>query len=112
MKRIVVGTDGSAAAQKAVLEAADLAAATRADVHIVTAYKSPPSIQAMTASAAAAGVAPMDSYGLSDSLAKDAEAMLAAAAELVAARGVPVEFHGAGGDPADVVLRTAESQRR
>ena len=54
----------------------------------------------------------MDSYGLSDSPAKDAEAVPATAAALVAARDVPVESHGAGGDPADVILRTAESRRR
>jgi len=108
VKRIVVGTDGSATAQQAVRQAADFAAAMGAEVHIVTAYRSPASLQAMSANAAAAGAA-VDSYELSDSLAKDAQAMLAAAAKLVADRGVGVETHGAGGDPADVILEVAES---
>ncbi|MBV9040052.1 MAG: universal stress protein [Acidimicrobiia bacterium] len=44
MKRIVVGTDGSQTAQKAVEQAAELAAATGAEVHLVTAYRSPASV--------------------------------------------------------------------
>jgi len=109
MKRIVVGTDGSPTAQQAVNQAADLAVATGADLHIVTAYRSPAAIGAMTATAAAAGMASVDCYGLSDSLAKDAEAGLARAAATVAGRGVRVESHGAGGDPAEVILDVAEA---
>ena len=108
MKRIVVGTDGSQTAQKAVEQAAELAAAIGAEVHLVTAYRSPASVQALAGSAASAGMA-VDSYGLSDSLAKDAEKMLAAAAELVASHGVKVESHGAAGDPAEAILGAAEN---
>ena len=55
----------------------------------------------------------VDSYGLSDSLAKDAEKMLAAAelaaAELVASHGVKVESHAAAGDPAEAILGATEN---
>ncbi len=108
MKRIVVGTDGSPTAQQAVRQAAELAEATGADVHIVTAYRSPAAIQAMAASSAA-GMVAIDSYGLSNSLAEQAEAMLASASRLVADKGLNVETHGAAGDPAEVILGVAET---
>ena len=109
MNSIVVGTDGSPTARRAVRDAADLALATGSYVHVVSAYRSDASIQAMTATAAMAGALPHGAFALSHSLAADAEETVTNAAKEFADRGVSVDTHAVPGDPADVLLSVAES---
>jgi nucleotide-binding universal stress UspA family protein len=89
---IVVGTDGSQTAQKAVREAGELAARVGASVHIVSATwrAQPVSANGQPASGAAA--------------------VLSEAAAVVRARGVQVETHARTGEPADAILEVAEEQ--
>lgn len=95
---IVVGTDGSETAMRAVAETVRLARALGAEVHIVSAYDPRPS-----ALSALSGefVAPVEGDG--DAL----EAMLSAAAATARAQDVPVQTHLAGGNPADALLEVA-----
>jgi len=90
----VVGTDGSATAGRAVAEAARLAAALGADLHVVSAYEP---------TAIVAGeffVAPAD-----DPTAE----VLAAASAALADTGVPVRTHAVQGPPADAIVEVARS---
>jgi nucleotide-binding universal stress UspA family protein len=95
---IVVGTDGSETAKRAVTEAARLARALGAEVHIVSAIDPRPS-----AMSALSGefVMPVGDDG--DAL----EATLAAAAAAVRADDLPVHTHAADGSPAEALLEVA-----
>ena len=95
--RIVVGTDGSDTAAKAVAEARDLAKAEGARVHVVTAFK------------AALGVEPITSSSTQDrvDMHKAADNVAARAAEQLTAAGVEVDFEAREGDPADVLIEVA-----
>src|ERR1700729_3925227 len=95
---IVVGTDGSETAKRAVAEAARLARALGAEVHIVSAIDPRPN-----ALSALSGefVMPVGDDG--DAL----EATLAAAAAAVRADGLPVHTHAADGSPAEALLEVA-----
>ena len=95
---IVVGTDGSETAKRAVTEAARLARALGAEVHIVSAIDPRPS-----AMSALSGefVMPVSDDG--DAL----EATLAAAAAAVRADDLPVHTHAADGSPAEALLEVA-----
>ena len=95
---IVVGTDGSETASRAVKEAARLARALGAELHIVSGYDPRPS-----ALSALSGEFAMPVEGEGDAL----EAMLAASAAGVRAEDLPVHTHAAGGDPADALLEIA-----
>ena len=95
---IVVGTDGSQTATRAVKEAARLARALGAELHIVSAYDPRPS-----ALSALSGEFAMPPDGDADAL----EAMLAAAAAALRAEGLLVATHAAGGNPADALVEVA-----
>lgn len=89
---IVVGTDGSETAQKAVTEATELAARVGASLHVVSAT--------------------WRSQRISDNGESDpaASRVLSDAATAVRARGVEVKTHARSGDPADAILEVADEE--
>jgi nucleotide-binding universal stress UspA family protein len=95
---IVVGTDGSETAMRAVTETVRLARALGAEVHIVSAYDPRPN-----ALSALSGDFVMPLEGDGDAV----EAMLAAAAAPARAEDVPVQTHLVGGNPADALVEVA-----
>ena len=94
---IVVGTDGSETATRAVTEAARLARALGAEVHIVSAID--PRLSALSGEL----MLPVADDG------EALEATLAAAAAAVGADGLRVHTHGASGSPADALLEVADA---
>jgi len=98
---IVVGTDGSETAKRAVAEAVRLASALGADVHVVSAYEPMRGL-------AAAGVA---GFGVAPSGDEDAvlETTLAEAAAVVRAADVPAHTHAIHGTPADALVEVANA---
>jgi nucleotide-binding universal stress UspA family protein len=100
-KTLVVGTDGSPTADKAVQAAADLARALGAALHIVSAFRTPnPGMGAM------AGVAMVDT-GVGQALAEEAAKAVGLEAIEKFGEGLVAEAHGAQGNPDDVILSTA-----
>jgi nucleotide-binding universal stress UspA family protein len=107
-RTIVVGTDGSATAGKAVEVAGELAQACGAVVHVVTAYR--PVRPAVVAAAGAANVgggltAPA---WLGDDERVAAEEVVRQAGERLAQAGVSANTVARLGEPADALLATAE----
>lgn len=99
---IVVGTDGSETAQRAVATAAEIARKTGATVHLVSAYLLRPGAMAMAAGAT-----------LGDS---DVEALVAETGEVLARaarsfEGVVVQRHALGGAAADVLVAVADQEK-
>jgi len=84
-RSIVVGTDGSETAQRAVAAAADLARLAGAALELVSAYE------------------PANPR-------EDLDATLAGAVERLAGSGLVVRTHAREGDPADAILDVAEEQ--
>lgn len=106
IKSIVVGTDGSETAKKAVQEAADLAGAVGAEINLVSAYV-PVSTQRLREETRQA---PGD-VQWQVSPREDVDAMLDEAEQLVRAANVKaVNRHAREGDPADAILDVAEEQ--
>ena len=103
---IVVGTDGSDTARKALQEAADLAAGLGASIEVVSAY----SRVSNTRLREEQREAPADiqhRIGASE----DADALLEEAKELIQDAGVEkVRVHAREGDPADAILDVAEER--
>ncbi len=99
--RIVVGTDGSATADRAVDAAGGIARLTGGSVHIVTAYRP------VRAAAVVAGAAAVQTWFGEDER-QAAEQMVEEAAERLKERGVAAVAVARLGDPADVLLATAE----
>ena len=103
---IVVGTDGSETARKAVETAADLAKGGGGDLHIV-----------MSASAVPESRLRSERAGVPDDVAhtvgpnEDTEAQLREAAEPYESQGINVHTHAKSGDPADAIISVAESNR-
>lgn len=94
IQKIVVGTDGSATATEAVRQAAELAGALGAEVHLLSAYT-----HGMGA------VAELQSdYQPGDA----ARRALAEAESLFADAGVSVEVHVGDEDPADALMGLAD----
>ncbi|HEV3229573.1 MAG TPA: universal stress protein [Solirubrobacteraceae bacterium] len=104
-KSIVVGTDGSDTAKKAVSQAADLAKSIGAEVHIVSAYEPVPSTRLREE----AVEAPEDLQWMINPR-EDVDATLKDAAAEVEAAGVKVETYARQGDPADAILDVAEER--
>jgi nucleotide-binding universal stress UspA family protein len=100
---IVVGTDGSDTAAKAVATAVDLAGRAGATVHLVSAYREP---RASVAVATAGASAAADPAATEAALKSASEEILKRAA--ATAGDVPVEIHAVAGAPADVLLDVAE----
>jgi nucleotide-binding universal stress UspA family protein len=98
---IVVGTDGSDTARLALDEAARLAGALGADLHVVSAYEPLRGARVAGAPEGAAKVwAPRPDEGV--------EKVLGEAAAAVSAQGVKVSTHALQEDPADALLGVAE----
>ena len=105
--RILVGTDGSATADKAVETAADLARQLGAELHVVTAYRA-----RAPGMGSASGAAMADSGG-AGGLHTEAAKQIAEKAAAHLGRGThQLEAHAASGAAADAILETAEIDRR
>jgi nucleotide-binding universal stress UspA family protein len=105
IQSIVVGTDGSETAKKAVQEAIELAKQLGASIDIVSAYE-PVSSQRLREEARQV---PGDVQWMVNPR-EDVDATLEAAAEEIEAAGVPVERFAREGDPADAILDVAEER--
>ncbi len=105
---IVVGTDGSPTARQAVSEAADLAVVGETTVHLVTVYSAPVSpVHAL----AAAGPMTPDFAALADDHMQKTDAALRQTADDLRRKGINVEVHAAPGDPANLIIDVATSER-
>jgi nucleotide-binding universal stress UspA family protein len=102
---IVVGTDGSETARKAVRAAVDLAKSVGATLDIVSAYE-PVSSQRLREESRQA---PADTQW-SINPREDVEATLEEASEAVEGSGVEVQTFAREGDPADAILDVAEER--
>jgi nucleotide-binding universal stress UspA family protein len=102
IQTILVGTDGSETATRAVARAAELASETGAVLHIVMAYKAL-SVQELHTLRASLP----EEFHSSVSAESEARITLRQAAEHTSKMGVVVETHLATGDPAEVILKTA-----
>jgi nucleotide-binding universal stress UspA family protein len=100
-KIVVVGTDGSPTADKAVQAAADIARSWGAKLHIVTAVRSPSS------GMAAATGAPLVDAGAGQAMADEAARAVGETAVKNFGDGLKVEAHAAQGNADDVILHTA-----
>ena len=104
IRSIVVGTDGSETAMKAVQEAADLAAAVGATINIVSAY-APVSTQRLREEKRRAP----EEVQWQVTPREDVDAMLSEAERQVTGAGVgDVSTYAREGDPADAILDVAE----
>jgi nucleotide-binding universal stress UspA family protein len=102
---IVVGTDGSETARKAVREAVELAKQLGARLDIVSAYE-PVSTQRLREEARQV---PADLEWMVNPR-EDVEATLNEAAEQLESSGVAIEIFAREGDPADAILDVAEER--
>ena len=105
-RTIVVGTDGSSTADKAVDVAGELARACGAAVHLVTAYRP---VRAAALAGAAAMSTPMPAPAwLGDDERVAAEEVVRRAGERLAQAGVSASSVARLGEPADALLAMAE----
>ncbi len=104
-RSIVVGTDGSDTARKAVDEAIDLAKSVGASLYLVSAYEPVPQSRLREE----ARQAPADLQWMVNPR-EDVDATLKDAAEVVREAGVQVEIFAREGDPADAILDVAEER--
>ncbi len=100
---IVVGTDGSPTADKAVAAAAALARLCGAKLHVVTAFK------ALNLGMASAVGAPLVDTGADLALRQEAADEVTKAALSSWAKGLEAEGHAVHGDAVDAVLDVAEA---
>ena len=98
---IVVGTDGSEPAERAVREAIDIAARDGAELHVVTAFHD----QAMFRERIESGATSVEI-----NLQEVGESVAARAVREAEAAGVKVTSHAHEGDPAEAILDTAKEQ--
>jgi nucleotide-binding universal stress UspA family protein len=108
---IVVGTDLSEAAAKAVDQAAALAKAFGAKLHIVTGFKSAmaSNLPASTLEAMAYGVAAELLHEAESKIGDEVRSTLEGLAKRYESDGVLVQTYGCGAEPADALLEVAES---
>jgi nucleotide-binding universal stress UspA family protein len=104
-RSIVVGTDGSDTASKAVQEAIDLATSVGASVYVVSAYEPVPQGRLREE----ARQAPEDLQWMINPR-EDVDSTLAEAADRVRGAGLAVETFAREGDPADAILDVAEER--
>lgn len=95
---IVVGTDGSQQAERALEEAIAIAARDGAQLHIVTAFPDPALIRERITSGATA--APVN-------LSQVADSVLNRASAHAKEKGVNAETHASEADPAEAILQLA-----
>ena len=100
---IVVGTDGSVTADRAVDKAGELAAALKAPVQVVMSY--PP--VSSTAWLAAAGGMVIDPTPSNEGAKAHAEEVVARATDRLARLGVSAQSHVCAGDPSDALMGVA-----
>src|SRR4051794_33379604 len=101
---IVVGTDGSTTATKAVEQAAELAKQGGGELHIVMAAAQVPEAQLRSERAGA----PEDvAHTINPN--QDTEAQLREVAEHYESGGIKVHTHAKSGDPSDAIIDVAES---
>jgi nucleotide-binding universal stress UspA family protein len=98
-KTIVVGTDGSETADRAVNRAADLAALTGAELHMVSAYRPAPVRVGDGSVAEAADWSVGGDY--------KADAALQRTIARLRGKGVSIKEHAPKGDPADGIVAVA-----
>ena len=98
---IVVGTDGSGHAERALDEAIAIAVRDGAALHIVTAFPDPAVVREKITSGATA---------MSVNLSEVADQVLARAAEHAREKGVRAETHAREADPAEAILEVASAQ--
>jgi nucleotide-binding universal stress UspA family protein len=101
-RRIVVGTDGSATARRAVEHAAGLAALTDATLHVVHAYRLP---ESTIGAEFATAVSPA---AWRQEAADRAHEICTAAAAAAVSAGAKVEEHVVPGDAADALIDIAQ----
>ena len=106
MELIVVGTDGSETATRAVATAIEMAQQTGGKLAVVTAYTPAAGLHIRYAADSGEGTAWKD--GLSES---KVETVLAEAVSNARLAGVDAEIHVRKGDPADAILDVAEEQK-
>jgi nucleotide-binding universal stress UspA family protein len=102
-KKIVVGTNGAATADKAVQTAAELARTLGAELHIIVAFRTD------KAGLAQVGGMPLIDTGAEHALREAAERQVSQKATESWGTGITVEHHEIVGEAADVLLDTAES---
>jgi nucleotide-binding universal stress UspA family protein len=94
---IVVGTDGSNTADKAVARAAELARLTGASLHVVSAYT--------PTAARVVGEGSSGEYSVGPDFKVDA--VLSGALDRLKAEGIEIQAHGPKGDPGDAIVEIA-----
>jgi nucleotide-binding universal stress UspA family protein len=104
-RSIVVGTDGSDTATKAVRQAVDLARSVGAKLELVSAYEPVPAQRLNDERRQA----PEDLQWAINPR-EDVDATLEAAAEVAREAGIAVDVYARQGDPADAILDVAEEQ--
>jgi nucleotide-binding universal stress UspA family protein len=100
-KVLVVGTDGSETADRAVRAAAEIARSWGSELHIVTATRAP------RASAASVTGAPLVDSGAGAALMTESAKNVGEEAIRKHGEGLKAEAHAAQGNPDDVILFTA-----
>jgi len=100
-KVVVVGTDGSPTAEKAVQAAADIARSWGSELHIVTAVRPPSS------GMAAATGAPLVDSGAGQAMVEEAAKAVGESAIEKFGEGLKAEAHAAQGNADDVILGAA-----
>jgi nucleotide-binding universal stress UspA family protein len=101
VRSIVVGTDGSPSADRAVRRAAGVAKGVGAQVHLVTAFPDVATFRETIVSSAKAD--PVD-------LREVAESVLARESRALADQGIDVVTHAREGDPAEVIIDVAQEE--
>ncbi len=101
-KVLVVGTDGSETADRAVAAAAEIARSWGSELHIVTATRA-----SRSGAASAASGAPLVDTGVGAALLDEAAKRVGEEALQKHAEGLAAEAHSAQGNADDVILSTA-----
>lgn len=101
-KVVVVGTDGSPSADKAVQAAADIARSWGSELHVVTAVRGP------KVSMASAQGAPNIDTGMGQAMAEGTAQKVGEDALRAYGEGLEAEAHAAQGSPDDVILNAAK----
>jgi len=104
---IVVGTDGSQRAERAVDRAGEIANALGATVHVVSGYRSGPT--GMWTTAVQGHPAPTEQYDNADERAL-AQECVERAQKRLARLGVASEAHVFSGEPAEALMWVADAQ--
>lgn len=101
---IVVGTDGSESAQRAVAEATRLAKALGGELHLVSAFEPQRGVRIAGAPTEAAKI-------WTPTPDADVQTVIHEAEATVKMSGVAVKSHTVTGDPADALLKVAEQEK-